>query len=109
MEHSEQPNHPRGHFPLHLTITSNGCEKPDDTRESSTLNLTDILAQFITQASEHYALSVLTSPFGTPTRAEAIISVPFPDRERIRIDYNIFASDMEAQHGPHLYFHMESL
>lgn len=102
MEKSEQPNYPRGHFPLHITVT---CQPPAVTPQLSTI---DILTQFIHIAQERYDLALLSSPSGTPTRAEVILSVPFPDRERIRIDYNIFASDIESTHGTSFYFHMES-
>lgn len=67
-----------------------------------------ILSQFIDLARQRYDLALLSSPAGTSTHAEAIFSVPFPDRERIRIDFNIFASDIESTHGTGLYFHMES-
>ena len=104
MEKSEQNNYPRGHFPLHLTITFSPSS--DEGREG--FSTIEILSQFIDLAQQRYDLALLSSPAGSPTHAEATCSVPFPDRERIRIDFNIFASDMEAIHGTGLYFHMES-
>lgn len=35
-------------------------------------------------------------------------ALPFAHREHIRIAFNLFAADMDDQHGTGLYFHMES-
>ena len=98
MEKSEQQKYPKGHFPLHLTIDSS---KSDG-------DAIMLLQTFIRKAAEKYALAIVEEPSGDATQAQTIISVPFPHREDIRIDYNIFASEMEEEHGSGLYFHMDS-
>lgn len=98
MEKSEQQKYPKGHFPLHLTI---------DDRQSD-CNAIELLKEFIKKMAEKYSLTIVEEPSSDTTKAQAVISVPFPHREDIRIDYNIFASEMEDRFGAGLYFHMES-
>ena len=98
MDENKQQSYPKGHFPLHLTVTAKG----------TTADSPSLLQQFIQRMEAKYSLAIQQSPSGTPSLAEAIISVPFPDRENIRIDFNLFASEMESIHGNGLYFHMES-
>lgn len=85
-------------FPVHISVENS----------SDTISATTLLKQFIEQASQRYQLTLIAPPSGTHQQADAIISVPFPHREHIRIDFNIFASDIEDLHGSHFYFHMES-
>ncbi len=85
-------------FPLHISV-----ENRLDNISAPTL-----LHGFIEQAKQSFDVAVITPPSGTDSRAEAIISVPFADRERIRIAFNIYASEAEDTHGAGLYFHMES-
>jgi hypothetical protein len=53
-------------------------------------------------------LAIVKALSGNTQQAEAVIAVPFADRETIRVDFNIYASEMEDKHGMGLYFHMES-
>lgn len=117
MEKSEQIKYPKGHFPLHLSTTLVETPKtiplslsPDSHHASfdSQPIALHCLEQFISLMKRKYDFSVLDAPVGDATHAEAFISVPFSERENIRIDFNIFASDIEATYGSHLYFHMES-
>jgi len=98
MEKSEQQKYPKGHFPLHLTI---------DARKSDG-NALMLLQTFIGMAAEKYSVAIVEELSGDAAEAQSVISVPFPHRENIRIDYNIFASEMEDKYGLGLYFHMES-
>jgi hypothetical protein len=98
MDKKEQNSYSKGHFPVHISVTG----------ESTHGDALSLLEKFIQQAGEKYPLAIQQSPTGDATKAEATLSVPFPDRENIRIDFNIFASDMESIHGNGLYFHMES-
>lgn len=67
-----------------------------------------LLSGFVERAKTKYELSTLVNLSGDASEAEVVIAVPFADRERIRIDYNVYASEMEDEHGDGLYFHMES-
>lgn len=98
MDENKQQSYPKGHFPLHLTVTAKG----------TTADSLSLLQQFIQRMEAKYTLAIQQPPSGTPSLAEAILSVPFPDRENIRIDFNIFSSEMDATYPPTLYFHMES-
>ena len=84
MDEKKQQVYPKGHFPVHISVTG----------KSMNGDALSLLEKFVEQSGE--------------TKAEATISVPFPDRENIRIDFNIFASEMEETCGKELYFYMES-
>lgn len=98
MDKSEQKAYPKGHFPVRICADSvrDGC---------SALSL---LERFVEAARNKYEMATVTELTGDAHHAEAVISVPFPDREHIRIDFNIFASEVEDEHGDGLYFLMES-
>ena len=98
MDEKKQQSYPKGHFPVHISVTA----------KSTNANTLSLLQQFIQRMEAKYTLAIQQAPSGTPSLAQATISVPFPDRENIRIDFNIFASEMEDVHGQGLYFHMES-
>lgn len=98
MDKPEQQNYPKGHFPVHITVTA----------PTGTSDALQLLNHFISQMQAKYPLALIAAPTGSPTHAETTLSVPFPHREHIRIDFNIFASEAEEQHGTGLYFHMES-
>lgn len=72
-----------------------------------------ILLDFISSARQHYDIIPEGDPRTDDPNAQAyqIILVPFSERERIRIDFNIFASEFEAQHPdePTVYFKLESI
>ena len=70
-----------GYFPLRIRITDNGGNP-----------IPELLTRFLQQVSTTYHLQILEAP---PQTSEALIAVPFPDKEKIRIDFNIFASDVE--------------
>ena len=93
-----QKGYPRGNFPVRISVKrgSEGC---------SALTLIDA---FLAQSKQKYPLTLLEAATGDDSYAEAVIAVPFPEREHIRIDFNIFASEMEDRFGAGLYFHMES-
>ena len=77
-----------------------------------------VLNGFILSVREKYGLRISEEPDrGSPlhqqaaTHAETILTVPFSERETVRIDYNIFAAQFEADHPeePDVYFRMESV
>ncbi len=85
-------------FPVHISVEN----RLED------LNATTLLGGFIEQASQSFNLTIVTPLTGSDSQADATISVPFADREHIRIAFNIYASEIEDAHGLGLYFHMES-
>lgn len=85
-------------FPVHISVEN----RLED------LNATTLLGGFIEQASQSFNLTIVTPLTGSDSQADATISVPFADREHIRIAFNIYASEVEDAHGLGLYFHMES-
>ncbi|MBQ9666387.1 MAG: hypothetical protein IJV33_07940 [Bacteroidaceae bacterium] len=95
-EKTEQRTLRRGFFPLHLRV--------DDRLNE---NARELLLRFLQRLSESYDLQVLEEP---TERAEATIAVPFPDKERVRVEFNVFASEVEDACGDPLryYFFMES-
>ncbi len=103
-EKTEQQTLRKGFFPVRISVEMQTAERWADQAE-------ELLHTFVQKMAEKYDLQVLNQPHksaSTIRRAEGVIAVPFPDRERIRIDFNIFASEMEEEHGTELYFHMES-
>ena len=85
-------------FPVHISVEN----------RLKNMSASTLLDRFIEQASQSFELTVMSPPAGTDTQAEATISVPFADREHIRIAFNIYASETEDTYGQGLYFHMES-
>ena len=85
-------------FPVHISVEN----RLED------LNATTLLGGFIEQASQSFNLTIVTPLTGSDSQADATISVPFVDREHIRIAFNIYASEVEDAHGLGLYFRMES-
>ena len=73
---------------------------------------TAALTDFLNSVQDKYGVhqyETLTS--ADSTQAEAILALPFADRERIRIDFNIFAAQFEADHPEEkdVYFKLESV
>jgi len=85
-------------FPVHVSV-ENKCN------DASAINL---LERFIEQASKKFNLTIVKNLSGNTSYAEMVVAVPFADRENIRVDFNIFASEVEEEHRMGLYFHMES-
>lgn len=85
-------------FPVHISV-ENKCENTSAITQ---------LGRFMEEASKKFDLTIVKTLSGDTMNAEAVIAVPFADRENIRIDFNIFASEVEDEHGTGLYFHMES-
>jgi len=76
-----------------------------------------VLNQFVCSARAKYELGISDDSDSDSlpgrqavTHAETIITVPFAERENVRIDYNIFAALFESDHPEEscVYFKMES-
>ncbi len=74
------------------------------------VNAAEALSLFITSMQSKYTLRTHATPKGNGSYAETILTLPFGDREHIRIDFNLFAAQFEAEHPEEkdVYFKMES-
>ena len=66
-------------------------------------NANKILARFLNAALDKYDLRLCSISGGNlhnaiPRDAEAVIAVPFADRERIRVDFNVFAAEVQDEY-----------
>ena len=71
--------------------------------EKGFANANKILARFLNAALDKYDLRLCSISGGNlhnaiPRDATAVIAVPFADRERIRIDFNIFAAQVQDEY-----------
>src|SRR5574344_1364587 len=98
MDNQRQHAYPKGSFPV-LVRVEGRSEKVDALM---------LLKEYMKHAGERYELTVVKEAEGNGTKAEAVVAVPFPDRENIRVDFNIHASEVEEHVGEQVYFHMES-
>ena len=79
-------------------------------------NANKILARFLNGAINKYDLRLCSISGGNlhnaiPRDAVAVIAVPFAERERIRVDFNVFASEIQSEYHvtePEAEFFMES-
>ena len=85
-------------FPVHISV-ENKCDST---------NAITLLECFMEEANKKFDMTIVETLSGNEQKAEAVIAVPFIDRENIRIAFNIYASKVEDEHGTGLYFHMES-
>lgn len=74
-----------------------------DDIEKGFANANKILARFLNAALDKYDLRLCSISGGNlhnaiPRDAVAVIAVPFADRERIRIDFNIFAAQVQDEY-----------
>jgi len=103
------------YFPLRISIDKlRGGHSGDDINKHRP-NAIKLLARFLFEASEKYDLKLIDIQGGNlhnaiPRQAEAVIAVPFPDKENIRVDFNIFSSEIgEEYHDEEsMYLFMES-
>ena len=74
-----------------------------DDIEKGFANANKILARFLNAALDKYDLRLCSISGGNlhnaiPRDATAVIAIPFADRERIRIDFNIFAAQVQDEY-----------
>ena len=77
-----------------------------------------LLSHFVRSERDQYGLSIseetdrdsLPHPRQAVAHAETLISIPFTEKETVRIHFNIFASQFESEHPeePNVFFRMES-
>lgn len=94
---------PKNCLPLEISITHlHGGHSGDDI-EKGFGNANQILAKFLQQAKEKYGLRLCSFTGGNlrnaiPRDATAICCIPFEHREHIRVDFNIYAAEMQEQY-----------
>lgn len=82
---------PKGYFPIRITVGTGLAER------------------FIEEAEQKHSIVVVQAPRRIDEQhEEAVIAVPFADKEMLRVCFNIFASEMETEHGVTTEFLMES-
>lgn len=104
-ENTELPALKRGYFPLRIRVEDKEKEAAGKTAAIPASQA--LLQGFIERIEGKYQLQTLQAP---TSKGEALIAVPFPDKEMVRVDFNIYASEAEAQDDTSLrfYFYMES-
>ena len=118
MTTSEQQWYPKGFFPLMIRVTDRKHEKAEKMNacaEGIVFTAESYLNSFMARAGEKYDLRVRGGDENGGTQnmevlaekmehadsdvAEAMVAVPFPDRELIRVELNIFASEVDEMCG----------
>lgn len=94
---------PKNWLALEISLTHlHGGHSGDDI-EKGYGNANQILAQFLKQAKDRYGLRLCSFTGGNlrnaiPRDATAVCCVPFEHREHIRVDFNIYAAQMQEQY-----------
>lgn len=96
---------PNGYFPIKINIDGlTGGHSGDDINKGRA-NANKLLARFLYTSMNKYDMYLSNISGGNlhnaiPRDAQAVILVPMADKERIRVDYNVFAAEMEDEfHG----------
>lgn len=103
------------YFPLHISIDKlRGGHSGDDINKHRP-NAIKLLSRFLYEMNEKYDLRLIDIQGGNlhnaiPRQAEAIIAVPFGDKENIRVDFNLFSHELEEEYHDEesMYLFMES-
>lgn len=91
------------YFPVRIVVDGlRGGHSGDDINKHR-LNANKALVRFLDEVQHKYDLQLIDIQAGglhnaIPRHAEAVIAVPFPDKENLRVDFNIFSSELEAEY-----------
>lgn len=94
---------PTGYLFLRVGVDKfHGGHSGDDI-EKGFANANKILARFLNAAQDKYDMRLCSISGGNlhnaiPRDATAVIAVPFADREKIRVDFNVFASEVQDEY-----------
>lgn len=94
----------KSYFPLHISVDKlRGGHSGDDINKHRA-NAIKTLIRFIYNTMEKYDVRLIDLQGGNlhnaiPRHAEAVIAVPFDKKEDVRVDFNIFASEFEAEYA----------
>jgi hypothetical protein len=76
-------------------------------------NAAQVLSDFIQKIQKKHPVEITEEIYTNcaHTQAEAILAIPFSERETVRIDFNIFSADFDTLHPDErtAYFKMESV
>lgn len=102
---------PKTHFPVRIIVDGlRGGHSGDDINKHR-LNANKALVRFISEAQHKYDLRVIDIQAGglhnaIPRHAEAVIAVPFPEKENLRVDFNIYSSELETEYHDETNMHL---
>ena len=94
---------PAGYMFLRVGVDRlHGGHSGDDI-DKGYANANKVLARFLNSALEKYDLRLISMSGGNlhnaiPRDAEAVIAIPFAERENIRVDFNVFASEVQDEY-----------
>ena len=94
---------PAGYMFLRVGVDKfHGGHSGDDI-EKGFANANKILARFLNTAQDKYDMRLCSISGGNlhnaiPRDATAVIAVPFADREKIRVDFNVFAAEVQDEY-----------
>ncbi|MCR5607324.1 MAG: aminoacyl-histidine dipeptidase [Treponema sp.] len=94
---------PAKYFPIRLSIDKlRGGHSGDDINKHRP-NAIKLLARFLYEIQNKYDMRLVDFQGGNlhnaiPRQAEAIIAVPAADKENVRVDFNIFSSEIEEEY-----------
>lgn len=94
---------PEGYLFLNVGVDKlHGGHSGDDI-DKGFANANKVLARFLNGAMEKYDLRLCSISGGNlhnaiPRDAQALIAVPFADREKIRVDFNVFAAAIQDEY-----------
>jgi len=94
---------PTGYLFLRVGVDKfHGGHSGDDI-EKGFANANKILARFLNAAQDKYDMRLCSISGGNlhnaiPRDATAVIAVPFADREKIRVDFNVFAAEVQDEY-----------
>ena len=115
--HYEREAIPAGYVPLRIAVDKlTGGHSGDDINKRRA-NANKVLARFLYIVWEKYDARLVTIKGGNlhnaiPRDAEAVVAVPMKDKEAVRVDFNLFAADVQAEfhvEEPTMEFTMESV
>ena len=94
---------PAGYFFLRVGVDKlHGGHSGDDI-DKGYANANKVLARFLNTAQDKYDMRLCSISGGNlhnaiPRDAVAVIAVPFADREKIRVDFNVFAAQIQDEY-----------
>jgi dipeptidase D len=107
----EMENLPTGYFPIRVSIDKlRGGHSGDDINKHRP-NAIKLLARFLYEANEKYGIRLIDIQGGNlhnaiPRQAEAVFAVPASAKESVRVDFNVFASEIEAEYHDETSMHL---
>lgn len=102
--HYTEQQTPKGYFFLHLHIKGlTGGHSGDDINKKRA-NANKLMARFLYQQQEQRQIVLSDIQAGglhnaIPREAQCTIGVPFADKEQVRAEWNIFATEVEAEYN----------